>query len=58
MKKLSKRTRISQSAFSVERYTTCLEAAQNYCNSQCPSANAYAMGLVRDDRYSHYKNGG
>lgn len=57
MKKLSKRTRTSGNAFSVERYASCLSEVQKYCDSQCNyyGSNPYAMGLVREDRYSYYK---
>lgn len=58
MKKLGKRTRYSENAFSVERYDICLTEAQSqWCIPQCNAngSNPYAMGLVRDDRYSYFK---
>lgn len=58
MKKLNKRIRHSENAFSVERYDICSAQAENqWCIPQCNynGSNPYAMGLVRDDRYQYFK---
>lgn len=58
MKKLSKRTRHSENAFSVERYDICNAQAENqWCIPQCNfnGSNPYALGVVKDDRYEYFK---
>ncbi len=58
MKKLNKRTRHSENAFSVERYDICSAQAENqWCMPHCNynGSNPYALAVTRDDRYQYFK---
>jgi len=58
MRKLGKRIRDNENAFSVERYDSCISSAQFLCDPECylnGHSEPYAMALVRENVWENIK---